>query len=311
MTYPERGAAVVTDTKDVFISYHMKSASEIVKQIAAALESVGITCWYAERDLPLGTTWTEDIPKAIHACKILLFILDEKSNRSEHVQNELHLAFQRISKHESVKIVTFKVDDCTLSDGVAYFTSRFQTINGKPPDKERIQNLIEQLTVIIKGSPTWAMVGELKNRISELEYEQIQQTRMLQKRKQALEQAQTEIRELQQERARQIQELEQKQTQQSVELEQAQMQIQELKQNSSLQALERTERKMHMLLQYREKQIHTLEQQLQQEQQLNKKQKTPWRMLLRFFAMLFILSVLIDLYIPPAIIALILLILRL
>ena len=54
---------------DVFISYHAKSAGELAAQIAAALESAGISCWYAKRDIPPGGDFARYIPPKIDACK--------------------------------------------------------------------------------------------------------------------------------------------------------------------------------------------------------------------------------------------------
>lgn len=36
---------------EVFISYHRNSSAELVEHIVAALESHGIKCWYAPRDV--------------------------------------------------------------------------------------------------------------------------------------------------------------------------------------------------------------------------------------------------------------------
>ena len=36
---------------EVFISYHRNSSAELVEHIVTALESHGIKCWYAPRDV--------------------------------------------------------------------------------------------------------------------------------------------------------------------------------------------------------------------------------------------------------------------
>ena len=70
---------------DVFSSYHEKSAGEIAAKIADALESVGISCWYAKRDIPSGGDFARSIPTQIDACKVFLLILnDNVVRRARH-----------------------------------------------------------------------------------------------------------------------------------------------------------------------------------------------------------------------------------
>ena len=155
---------------DVFISYHEASAGEIVKQIAAELESVGVSCWYAERDLTAPGSFAATITQEIRACKVFLLVLDEGGNQSEHVKSEVYLAFQRISKHENMKPFYFKIDDCILSDDMAYYLSRFQITNGNPSDQEHMRRLTKQIADIVQPEPpTWEMVWRQQQRIRELE----------------------------------------------------------------------------------------------------------------------------------------------
>ena len=154
---------------DVFISYHMKSAGEIVKQIAAALKDVGVSCWYAKRDLTAPGAFAATITREIRACKVFLLVLNEGSNLSEHVKNEVSLAFERISKHEAMPLICFKTDNCTLSDEMAYYLHRQQITDGNPPDQEHIQALSEQIADSLNCFPTWQMIWERNQRIRELE----------------------------------------------------------------------------------------------------------------------------------------------
>ena len=134
---------------DVFISYHEKSSGDLVKQIADTLESEGISCWYAKRDLPPGGKFADYIPKEIRSCKVFLLVLNEGSNHSEHVKSETNLAFRRVNKQEQITLVPFKVDNCVLDDDVDYYLSRFNIANGNPADAQSIWNLAERISRIL------------------------------------------------------------------------------------------------------------------------------------------------------------------
>ena len=78
----------MSEPRDVFISYHTDSAGDQVRKIAAALEGAGISCWYAPRDC--GANYAGSIVEAIRACRVYLLILNEQSNLSAHILNEIN-----------------------------------------------------------------------------------------------------------------------------------------------------------------------------------------------------------------------------
>lgn len=133
---------------DVFISYHMKSASEDVRRIAGALERDGISCWYAERDMTPGA-FAGEITEEIEKCKVFLLILNKESFHSAHVASELALAFDRYA-HDSrqIALIPFRIDQTDLRKGdnricktIRYYTIQFPYIDGFPPDAAHIRAL--------------------------------------------------------------------------------------------------------------------------------------------------------------------------
>ncbi len=134
---------------DVFISYHEKSSGELVEKIANTLEGMGVSCWYAKRNLPPGGKFADYIPKEIRSCKVFLLVLNEHSNHSEHVKSETNLAFRRVNKQEQITLVPFKVDNCILDDDVDYYLSRFHITDGSPADAQSIQKLAKQISRIL------------------------------------------------------------------------------------------------------------------------------------------------------------------
>ena len=116
---------VVDDFREVFISYHEKSAGKLVEEIANRLESAGISCWYAKRDLLLGEDFAKHIPKQINNCKVFLFILNQGANTSEHMGNEIGLAFRR--KDKGITIIPYQVEKCNLASWLRdYYLVRIQ-----------------------------------------------------------------------------------------------------------------------------------------------------------------------------------------
>lgn len=133
---------------DVFISYSTGKADNTVQQIADALDRAGISCWYMGRNSRYGT-FAGQIAQEIFSCHVFILILDEKSNQSEHVQNEVGLAFRRFNEHQPITILPFQIDDCVLSYELLYYLNRFTITSANPPTEQRIRKLVEQITDIL------------------------------------------------------------------------------------------------------------------------------------------------------------------
>ena len=108
--------------KEVFISYRAESAGETVRKVSAALEGAGVSCWYVPRDCD--EQYAGSIVAGIRNCRVFQLILNEKSNLSAHVLNEINCAFDRFRNHEDITLLLFRIDNCTLSDDVYYYLVR-------------------------------------------------------------------------------------------------------------------------------------------------------------------------------------------
>lgn len=139
---------MMNDTKEVFISYHMDSSTDIVEKISAALEGVGISSWYAKQDIAGG--YAGAIVDAISDCKVFLLILNQYSSMSAHCLNEISIVFDRLSKRENVVILPFKIDKCELSKDAYYYLGRMRMFDGSlPPEMERVGELVDRITAIL------------------------------------------------------------------------------------------------------------------------------------------------------------------
>lgn len=139
--------------KDVFISHHTESSSQLVQTISNTLEAHGITCWYAPRDV-MGADYVQEIVDAIRQCRVFLLVLNGESGASGHVLNEINVAFDRYRKGENITLLPFRTDNSALSDPVYYYLGRIHMMDGtQPPQESRIQELLGRVESIVKRLP--------------------------------------------------------------------------------------------------------------------------------------------------------------
>ncbi|MGC1299030.1 MAG: toll/interleukin-1 receptor domain-containing protein, partial [Alloacidobacterium sp.] len=77
---------------DVFISHARKDKS-VADAICERLESAGVRCWIAGRDISAGEDWTEATRNAIGSSRVMVLLLSENANSAPHIQREIAHAF--------------------------------------------------------------------------------------------------------------------------------------------------------------------------------------------------------------------------
>jgi hypothetical protein len=119
---PPSGSAAA-GSRSVFLSYASPDA-EVANQVCQYLESHGVSCWIAPRDVKPGAAYADAIVRAINEAGALVLVLSASAMASEHVSREVERA---ASKHKQV--VAFRVDGAHLSAELEYFLSRSQWID--------------------------------------------------------------------------------------------------------------------------------------------------------------------------------------
>src|SRR6267378_3874 len=76
----------------VFISHSSKDQAT-ADAICAHLESAGINCWIAPRNIEAGANWTKGIMQGLEACRVLILVFSKHANDSHHVEREVAKAF--------------------------------------------------------------------------------------------------------------------------------------------------------------------------------------------------------------------------
>lgn len=124
---------------DVFISHSSRDAI-IAKQLCDFLESNGIKCWIAPRDVTAGVPYARAILQGIDESTIMVLVFSGNSNKSRHVESEVDRAFNK----EKV-IIPFRITDIKMSDVLSYYIGVNHYIDGIPEPASAFENLKTQI----------------------------------------------------------------------------------------------------------------------------------------------------------------------
>lgn len=103
---------------DVFISYSSKDV-DVAEKVCQTLENKKITCWMAPKSLEPGKSYASEIVRGIKNSLIFVLVFSSNSNTSQHVMNEVDIAF---NSHKT--IVPFMIHDIQMSEYLSYYLSR-------------------------------------------------------------------------------------------------------------------------------------------------------------------------------------------
>jgi hypothetical protein len=124
-----------------FISYSSKDKN-IADNLCFKLEQQGIAVWYAPRDVQ--GSYANSIVQAIDSCTHFIVILSQNSMMSQHVLNEIDLAFQKLPNN--VKFKPLRVDNSLFTASFKYYLSRQHWMDATiPPLENRINEFVQKL----------------------------------------------------------------------------------------------------------------------------------------------------------------------
>lgn len=131
---------------DVFISYSAEDGST-ADAVASGLETRGIRCWVAPRDVLPGVVYSEAIIGAINASRILVLVFSSRSNVSPHVMREVERAVNK-----RIPIVTLRIEDVPLSLSMEYFISTPQWLDALTlPLQPHVDRLADTVGRLLAG----------------------------------------------------------------------------------------------------------------------------------------------------------------
>lgn len=130
---------------DIFISHSSKDKTT-ADAACACLESRGLRCWIAPRDIVAGADWSESIIDGINGAKVMVLILSSHSNVSKQVLREIERAANR-----GIAVLPFRVEDIQLSKSLEYFLSSAHWLDAyHGPLKHNLERLANNVAVVVE-----------------------------------------------------------------------------------------------------------------------------------------------------------------
>jgi formylglycine-generating enzyme required for sulfatase activity len=125
---------------DVFISYSIQDQA-IAEAVCTGLESQGLRCWIAPRDVPAGAKYQLAILDAIDKSRAMVLVLSSGANASLNVESEVDRAV-----HRRVPIIPFRIEAVLYSETLDRYLGSIHWLDAlTPPLEAHIQSLAETL----------------------------------------------------------------------------------------------------------------------------------------------------------------------
>lgn len=100
---------------DVFVSHSAKDKS-IADATVHYLESRGIRCWIAPRDVLPGSNWAASIIEGLGQCRVFVLVCSSHSNKSQQVLQEVERAVAK-----DLIVIPLRVEQVVLSDALELY----------------------------------------------------------------------------------------------------------------------------------------------------------------------------------------------
>ena len=81
---------------DLFFSYSTKD-QEAALNLVGEIESHGLKCWIAPRDIPTSKSWAGAIIEGLNESRVFLILLTESSNQSNQVLREVAVSYTHLT----------------------------------------------------------------------------------------------------------------------------------------------------------------------------------------------------------------------
>jgi peptidyl-prolyl cis-trans isomerase A (cyclophilin A) len=115
---------------DVFVSYSAKNKTT-ADAVCAMLESQGIRCWIAPRDVVPGAEYGESISDAIEQARIMVLVFTADANASPQVRREVERAAS-----QDVAILPLRLEDVLPAKALAFFIGNVHWLDALTPPLE-------------------------------------------------------------------------------------------------------------------------------------------------------------------------------
>lgn len=110
---------------DVFIGY-TEQDTNTAGAVCRTIESEGIRCWIAPRDILPGADWRQSIFEAIQRARIFVLVFSAAANESEQVHSQV-----RYANYRGISILPLRIDDVRPAHSFEYFLGNVQWLDAR------------------------------------------------------------------------------------------------------------------------------------------------------------------------------------
>jgi hypothetical protein len=131
---------------DVFLCYTTRD-KPVADAACHALESSGIRCWVASRDIVPGRPWSGAIINAINQSRVFVIIFSSEANHSPQILREVERAVNK-----GIPIIPFRIEPVLPSEDLEYFLSAPHWLDAlTPPLEQHMQRLVESTRAVLSS----------------------------------------------------------------------------------------------------------------------------------------------------------------
>ena len=146
---------------DVFVSYSHKD-KPVADAVTASLESRGIRCWIAPRDITPGASWGEAIVDAIEGSRVMVIILSTSSIQSRQVIREVERSVAK-----GLIIIPFLIENVEMAGAMAYFLATEHWLDAlTPPLEKHIEKLGDAVQLFLSTGDKDTVKENLRNPVA-------------------------------------------------------------------------------------------------------------------------------------------------
>ncbi|NOY67004.1 MAG: toll/interleukin-1 receptor domain-containing protein [Gammaproteobacteria bacterium] len=140
----------------VFISHASKDIDKAL-ELVELLESKGLNCWIAPRNIRPSKSYSHEISYGISTSKCLILLLSDEANQSGAVRNEIELAFRK-----SKPIFPVRIEEVPPGAELEFFVSSVQWVDAW---KGQLPDYIEIIAESIEHGEIAQLAGRTRRRI--------------------------------------------------------------------------------------------------------------------------------------------------
>ncbi len=134
---------------DVFVSYASKDQGTAMAAVHA-LESAGIRCWIAPRDVKAGAVWAQAIVDAIGGCRVFVVVFSSNANRSGHILNEVDAAIRK-----GAVVIPFRIENVMPEGAMEYHLRTRHWLDALTPELNRhLDELVGTVRKLLDQAPS-------------------------------------------------------------------------------------------------------------------------------------------------------------